>query len=349
MISYRSATLQDNAQLLELTRATGMSGTIALRSDREPDFFGIMMLRGPSTVYVAVDGERVIGSICVSREAVFENGAVCPLYYISDFKVHPEYRNRGIGLQLTCEVVDFLVEHQADLVLLHVAHGNRRPFVFFKDRTHYPDFENIGTFRIIQFPGARTRSPLSPNILELSPSEEVLKFLNDFYRTRQLARIVTQSDLEGVQIFGFFEKGEIQSILCLQDTEAFKQHVITKMPVVLRGVVSILNWLRPITHTTRLPRVGEPIRMLYIKYLAAPHPNRNVIRHQIRHARQVAYDGSYAFLSLGLHERDPLLEYLPGLYRLVFKSTGMLVSMQQSSGTLRRVHAGIPFKDFSSV
>lgn len=349
MIFYRTATFQDNGPLLELTRSVGMSGTIAIRTDRDPDFFGLMALRGPSTVFVAVDGKQIVGSICVSREEVYERGVRSLLYYISDFKVHPEYRKRGIGLQLTCQVVDFLEENQADLALLHVAHGNKRPFVFFRNREHYPDFENIGTFRVIQFLGTGKKIRGVSGIRELNPNADVLGFLNDFYRTRQLARVVTAEDLENVKIFAWGDPKEPQAILCLQDTEAYKRHVVLKLPLVIRGMVSFLNLIRPITRSTRLPRIGEPMRMLYIKYLAAPIPDRRMIRALIQQARQEAHKGSYAFVSLGLHERDPLIRYLPGLYRIVFNSTGMLVSMKRNTEVMSRVHTGIPFKDFSTI
>ena len=91
------------------------------------------------------------------------------------------------------------------------------------------------------------------------------------------------------------------------------------------------------------------MRMLYIKYLAAPIPDRRMIRALIQRARQEAHEGSYAFVSLGLHERDPLIRYLPGLYRIVFNSTGMLVSMKRNTEVMSRVHTGIPFKDFSTI
>ena len=349
MITYRTATSLDNPQLLELTRSAGMPGTIGLRTERDPDFFGMMRLRGPSTVLVAVAGERVVGSICLSKEDAYESGAKCELYYISDFKVHPRYRNQGIGLQLTHEGVDYLMENQADLALLHVAKGNARPFAFFSERTPTPIYENIGAFRVIQFLGKKKLRASDSAICELDAGPEVLQFLNDYYKERQLARVVTGSDLENVLIYGYFKGGEIRALLCLQDTGAFKQHVITRLPALLRGIVSLNNAVCRLLGTTRLPRVSEPIRMLYIKYLAAPDGNRKVVRCLIRKARQVAFDGSYAFVSLGLHERDPLLALLPGTHRLVFKSTGILVSMKRSRETVARVHAGIPFKDFSTV
>ena len=65
MIHYRLANFEDNRQLIELTSSSGMTGEISLRIDRKPDFFGLLNMRGESKVFVAVDHETIIGSICV--------------------------------------------------------------------------------------------------------------------------------------------------------------------------------------------------------------------------------------------------------------------------------------------
>ncbi|MBC2838992.1 GNAT family N-acetyltransferase [Robiginitalea sp. SC105] len=349
MISYRTATAGDNSQLLSLTRSSGMSGTIALRTDRDPDFFAIMKLRGESRVFVALDGEKLVGSICVSKEEVFVSGGNTPLFYITDFKVDPAYRNLGIGLELTWEVVRYLVARKADLALLHVAHGNKRPFVFFRDREKYPDFESIGLFRIYQFPAARKRLKKRPDIRVLKSGKMVLEFLNGHYGNRELARLIVPGDLEGVQTLAVFRNDQPVAMLCLQDINSIKRHVVLGMPWYLKATVAVLNVMRPITGTPRLPRVGEPIRMLHIKYLASPKADRNAVRNLIAFARREAYSKSCVFLSHGLHEKDPLIGCLPRRGNIVFKSTGMLVSMLRSHRKLERIRHGVPFKDFSTV
>ena len=123
MINYRLASFEDNQQLLELTSSTGMSGKMALRIDRYPNFFELNKLRGKTNVYIAVENDLIVGSICVSDQKVYINNQVHPLYYISDFKVANTHRNKGIGLQLTNEVVKYLESQNADIAFLNVAKG----------------------------------------------------------------------------------------------------------------------------------------------------------------------------------------------------------------------------------
>ena len=74
MISYRLATSGDNEQLIRLTAATGMAGSIGLRIDRKPDFFKLLELRGDTKVFVALDEDRIIGCLCVSLQQVYVGG-----------------------------------------------------------------------------------------------------------------------------------------------------------------------------------------------------------------------------------------------------------------------------------
>src|SRR6478735_3707812 len=115
MIQFRFATPNDNKQLIELTAASGMAGDIALRIDRKPDFFRLLNKRGESKVVVALDGDRIIGSLCVSLQQVYVGGDIFPLYYIGDFKVAEAYRHSGIGLHLCNEMADYIIPNGADL------------------------------------------------------------------------------------------------------------------------------------------------------------------------------------------------------------------------------------------
>ena len=103
MITYRLANKEDNQQLIQLTAATGMTGETSLRIDRNPDFFKLLDKRGESRVIIALDGNSIVGSICVSLQQIYVGGQVLPLYYIGDFKVAASHRKMGIGLQL-CKI-----------------------------------------------------------------------------------------------------------------------------------------------------------------------------------------------------------------------------------------------------
>ena len=231
MIDFRLATPEDNAQLLELTSSTGMSGKMALRIDRHPNFFALNKLRGKSNVYIAIENDVIVGSICVSDQEVYLDKKISPLYYISDFKVAKTHRHKGVGYQLTNEVVKYLETQNADFAFLNVSKGNKRPFVFFSERSHYSDFENIGVFKTFQFIGSEKKQSKSTYTIEITDgTPEILKFLNAYYANYDLANVITSKTLEDTALYKVMQGEELIAVMGIIDTMTMKQNVVLKMP-----------------------------------------------------------------------------------------------------------------------
>src|ERR1700756_4583919 len=93
-IAIRPATDADNDALLRLTRATPMGGRIALRIDREPDFFALLRARGATVVYVATHDEEVIGCLSAAIHSSYVRGTLERIAHVGDMKVHPNFRGQ---------------------------------------------------------------------------------------------------------------------------------------------------------------------------------------------------------------------------------------------------------------
>jgi hypothetical protein len=117
----------------------------------------------------------------------------------------------------------------------------------------------------------------------------------------------------------------------------------------LKLLLAALNALYRISGIARMPVMDKPVGMLYIRYLAIPCPDKRLIKLLINHARHIAYVKAYSFASVGLHEKDPLHKYLTGMFRLRFKSAGMLLSIKNNRSLVEQVKNGVPFEDYSLV
>jgi GNAT superfamily N-acetyltransferase len=323
---------------------------MALRIDRYPNFFELNKLRGKTNVYVAVENNLIVGSICVSDQRVYINQKEFPLFYISDFKVAKTHRNIGIGFQLTNEVVKYLESQNADFAFLNVSKGNKRPFVFFSDRSNYPDFQNIGIFKTFQFIGSNKKIYPSKYKIEIAEgTHEVLKFLNNYYSRHELASVITRDEIEETNLFLVRKEKQIIAVMCIIDTMKMKQNVVLKLPLYLKLFLAFINGFSNLLQMSKLPKENEPIKMLYIKYLAVREYDKSLISMLISQAKQYAFNKSYSFVSIGLHERDPLIKKLPKFIRFTFYSVGMLVSMKDSKELMDKIKKGVPFKDYSIV
>jgi ribosomal protein S18 acetylase RimI-like enzyme len=350
MITYRLATNEDNQQLIELTASTGMMGETALRIDRKPDFFSLLAMRGETKVFVAVDNGTIIGSLCVTLQQVYVGGWIFPLQYIGDFKVAASYRNKGIGLQLCNNMADYVIAVGADLAFLNVSKGNTKPISFFKNRPGIPDFENIGIFNIHQFIGKKKKASHTQLKIEAATvTDELIRFLNTQYCKYQLGSMITKEKLEGTDIFTIRQENNITAAMCVIDTMHVKQNVVMKLSWKMTWLLKVINTFSDVMGISKMPLLNQPVRMLYIKYLAVNNNEKLLVKLLVNHARQMVYEKSYSFASIGLHEKDSLNKCFSGLFKLTFNSVGMLLSIKDNKALIEKVKQGVPFEDYSLV
>ena len=137
--------------------------------------------------------------------------------------------------------------------------------------------------------------------------------------------------------------------MCLSDTMSIKQNVVTRLSFKMTWLLTLLNSCSRLFDISKMPLVNEPVRMIYIKYLAADNHDPGLVKLLINHARNIVYEKGYSFASIGLHEKDLLNNCFSGLFKLTFKSLGMLLSIKDNRKLIEQVKHGIPFEDYSLV
>jgi hypothetical protein len=307
-------------------------------------------LRGETRVFVALKDNSIIGSLCVSLQQTYIGGECHPVYYIGDFKVDTAYRNQGIGLELTNLLADYLFSADANLAFLNISKGNTKPLSFFKNRPNVPDFENIGVFNIHQFFARRNEWVRSPyKIEETTVSNELLIFLNSHYKKYELGPVITSKNLEGNLIAVTRDQNGIIGCICLQDTMDFKQNVVTRVSFKMKILLRIINLCSAVLRISRMPEMNEPVTMIYAKYLAVRDNDSELVKILVNYSRNIAYKKAYSFVSVGLHEKDPLEKIFKNMFKLTFHSVGMFVSIKNNREIIQKVKMGIPFEDYSLV
>lgn len=350
MIHYRLATPQDNAQLMALTAAADMAGDVSFRIDRQPDFFQLLRMRGESKVFVALEGKSIIGSLSVSTQKVYVGGEIFPIQYIGDFKVAKAYRNKSVGANLCNELAEYVVSIDADLAFLDVSMGNSKPFSFFKDRPGFPDFENIGVFSIHQFVGRKQKLKSLPfSIKTEEATAELIAFLNAHFSAYELGPFITGESLEGAEIFTIRREEKIVAAMCLTDTMKVKQNIVTRLSWSKKYLLQMMNAVSGCVGISKMPSLHAPVQMIYIKYMAVHTYDRQMIKAMVSHAQNIVYERAYSFASIGLHEKDPLNASISGLFKLTFRSVGMLISLKNNVDIIDKVVNGIPYEDYSLV
>ena len=145
-IEIREATNGDNDALLALTKATPMGGRIALRIDRDPDFFALLRARGDAVVYVATHNQDVIGCLSAAIHSSYVCGTLERIAHVGDMKVHPNFRGRRVTLRLIAALQVHLQSEGVDVCFSLVADGNKPVMTIAEGKHGTPAEVQLGRF-----------------------------------------------------------------------------------------------------------------------------------------------------------------------------------------------------------
>ncbi len=360
-VEIREAVEGDNEELLALTRSTPMAGSIALRIDRDPDFFALLRLRGEGKVYVAVRGREIIGCISASLRTAYVAGVPEIVAYVGDMKVQSRFSGTRIALRLIQTLEAHLRSVGVDLCFSVVADGNQRVMPLFEGRLGIPRWASLGRFLVDEvipspFPGRSRQHCIAS--AEAGDLPAITMLLDRFHRARQFAPQISQDDLARTlsgcreepfsKMFVARNDGSIVATLSLHDTREIKRNVLLDASATIRGALALLRIATAPLPGLRVPRIGEPLRVLYARFVACEEGHGQALQALVAMARAEAFRRRFTFLVIGLHERDPLRRLVRGIPRFTFSSHALATSLTKPE-RLESLAAGLPYEDYALV
>jgi GNAT superfamily N-acetyltransferase len=361
-VVIREAVEGDNETLLALTRSTPMAGSISLRIDRDPDFFALLRLRGEGKVYVAVRRREVIGCISAALRTTYVSGVPETVAYVGDMKVHPRFSGTRIALRLIQTLEAHLRSVGSDLCFSVVADGNRSVMPLFEGRLGMPRWASLGRFLVDElipspFLG-RSRRQQCIESAEAADLPAIAMLLDRFHRSRQFAPQLSKDDLARAlssqreepfsKMLVARYRGSIVATLSLHDTRDVKRNVLIDASASLRCALALLRIAAAPLPGFSVPRIGEPLRVLYARFIACEEGHGQALQALVAMARAEAFRRRFTFLVIGLHERDPLRSLLRGIPRFTFSSLALATSLTRPE-RLESFATGLPYEDFALV
>ena len=349
-ITIREAIRADNDGLVLLTSLTPMKGDISIRIDRKPDFFRLLEMRGQSFVVIAEVNNSIIGSSSASAVEAFIDGQPETVFYLGDFKIHPDYRRSTVAMRIGRVVLQKLESLNADLLFCTVAYGNDAVLPFVKGRAFLPPAEEAGIFHVFQIiPTPFKTSNTKYQLEEGSFTSSGLGFFNSYMKKFQFGHIYSESSFNNSILITASFQGRLVAAISLVDTMEAKQNVLIRMPFYMKSIVKAIGAINTIFMVMRLPEIDRAVRILYIKSFACEPGYAEAIKLLLGRARNVAYEKGYTFLSVGIHAKDPFLKLFSGYPKFTFKSMGFVASLKGSKDKIQSILRGIPFEDYSLV
>ena len=169
-----------------------------------------------------------------------------------------------------------------------------------------------------------------------------------YFNTFGFAPVINEKSLKDTSDYILVEEEKIVASLSLVDVNIHKQNVIIDMPRYLKSLVRITKLFHKMPFVPNLPGKGEPILILYIKYFYCEVGYEKSAQKLIKHCLTIAKKKKYHFLTIGIHERDPMIRILKGFPKIEFKSEGYFSSLKGSDKTDKILNTKI-YEDYSLV
>jgi predicted N-acetyltransferase YhbS len=360
-IKIRQADESDNEGLLTLTRITPMAGAISLRTDREPDFFALLRLRGRSKVFVAALGREVVGCISVALRTAYISEVPETIAYIGDLKVHPRFSGSLVAVRLIKALETDMRLAGIDVGFCVAADGNHRVMPLFAGRLGMPRWVPLGRFLVNGLVPSPFKSYSKRYLIDGAQAADtpaITTLLDRFHRSRQFAPQLRENDI--AQIFSASleepfprtlvarREQRVVATLTLCDTGPVKRNVLLNAPASLKGALALLRVAAAPFPGFHVPRMGQALRLLSARYVACENGHHAALEALLARARADAFRHRFTFLMLGLHERDPLRGLVRRIPRFTFSSLALATSLGDPGGLEKRVE-GIPFEDYALV
>jgi GNAT superfamily N-acetyltransferase len=326
----REATTADNAALLELTAACPMHGDIALRMDRAPDFFALTRLEGDEARVGVVedDAGRLLGCAAVARRVAYVGGVETLGAYACDLKVHPAARGGGAADALSYWVRDTAAElaGRGSLCTLTILAGNSSMERRAAGPRGTPVLHRFATLSVGAIPLLwERRERVAGRVVRAASGrdlEEMAALWARIAPRRQFAPVLDAGALAawiaaapGLDVRDYLvaagPTGRIVGFLGVWDQTSFKQMRVVDYSPRLALVRRAFNAAAPLVGAPSLPEPGGALPALATVHVCADDPR--VLRALLLEAYRRHRGGRFAFLTVGLDVRDPLLAATRGL------------------------------------
>ncbi len=269
----------DGKRILEILEASPAKGSIELLYTRRPDAYDSYQKESDGAfVYVAKEGERIVGTVAELTRRVYIGGEKKKAAYICGLKKdidHPGAVNWGKALfrELVKDDVDsYFCSVVSDNTEIHELFGRRR--------RKTANAESLGRYTTYMLaPRFRFKTDSGDYVFARARREdepELLEFLNSQGRKKDLFPVIESpeqfTDL-GIEDFYILKNGEgIIAAGALWEQSGYRQYIVKRY----RGVMKLARCLNPMLSALgyiRLPRENENIRFPMLSFFISKDDN----------------------------------------------------------------------------
>jgi hypothetical protein len=366
---FELASEADDADLRRILAETPMDGQISVSFCREPSYFAAAAVDGGFRQIVAardVETGRIVGFGSRSIRERFVNGQPRPIGYLSNLRLLPAYRNRGLVARGYRFFRELHSDGRAQLYLTTIAAGNETALrLLTSGRAGLPAYHFAGDFHTLAIPvpkrrrveSASSRTTVRQALTEDLPN--VLAFLAEHgprrqffprYRTDEFFTSEgTFKNLQPTDLFLAFRGERLVGTLGAWDQHGFRQSVVRSYRGVLRWARPAFNGWARLRGRSGLPSPGQSFRYLVAALLVVADNDVTVFAALLERLLIATSTGAANFLLLGLHKDDPLLPMVHGRETACYTTRLYYVCWDDGESLRNELDARPPYLELGSL
>jgi GNAT superfamily N-acetyltransferase len=279
-MNIREAVLKDNDELKELQAKCPQGTTLVVSTVNAPDFFARAKVYESYKVFVACEGNRIIGSAaCALRDAIV-NGKICRVGYVFQAFTSPDARRKGVATRLLQQREDFLRKQGAVLAYTLIIEGN-------SPSMKYIESQGFNLHRMLVMPALVIRKEMSvPSMGRIRPITSkdlvtVAELLNEtwqgfeFYEStsaESLAQFINRTPAYSYESLLVLEdQGEILACLGFWDWSQLMQVTVKALSLKMRMIGFVLTTTRILPWFLKPGDIMKQIMLTPIGFKAPSH------------------------------------------------------------------------------
>ena len=367
-IDLRLADRSDDADLRVFVRHADMEGRIGMSFPREPSYFDALEVEGQySEVVLGRDAKSgaVAGLGTGSAKRAYLNGEPHTIGYLSGLRVAPAYRNGLLLVRIYRMAKERHDAHDVVMSLTTILEDNAVAIKLLTSaKCGLPVYEDLGRFLTLAV-SLRQRNPfeagggVSVCRAKAEDAGELASFLSSEGRRRQFFPVYEEKDLlsstgllRGLGIEDVFvatADGEIVGTLALWDQRAFRQSMVTGYNGALRWSRWLYNAYALAARRPVLPAAGSRLNHAFMSLVCVKADDPVVLSSLARAAFEAARPAGLSFLTLGFHERDPLLSVMQGVRYFEFRSRLYAAHWEKGRELFGQLDSRVPYLEVAAL
>lgn len=363
---------ENDQEILNFLQHQVMPGEIQLFLDRAPSFFDSLEVEGSSVKVMGIrtaDTNELMALGCMAEKTHWINGTqrAEKVGYLSSLRVDPKFQSSGLLMRAYEFLQSEHSKHHPDRIYLStiLEENIKAKKILTSQRAGLPRYQDIGLLITSFFPATKQtwKRKCSAEIILRSGEDQDLPALIEFWKTqsqkRQFVPAYTEQDflqqtgllrgLSAKDMILAFRHGKIIGCLGLWNQSSYRRWVVSAYSNKIKFGKGIYNLIAPYLNRPQLPKEHEPFPYRILSVVAVENDDLDLFESLL----QVLWEkvkGQNLVISIGFHEKDPLLATLTPKIKQKLLSRLYLTSWNDKQSLLNELNFDLPpYVEFGSL